>query len=150
MSSHKTAASMTGLRLTLAKRMGPALLLLYWLACFGAPALPVLGVEPWADPRLTVTNGVALWFDASRQTAGRRALDLAPLVSGQPVDYLADGSGHRRHLVQPVPECRPRFRQEPGGSWLRFDGTNDSLSVALLGTAANDVTLFIVAAPRSN
>src|SRR5262245_4348021 len=102
MKTHKTAACMTGLRLTLAdrqhrcllhpvvvlapKRVGPAMLLLYGLACFAASVWPVLGVEPWADPRLTVTNGVALWLDASRQTAGRRALDLAPLVSGQPVD----------------------------------------------------------------
>src|SRR5258705_10960684 len=46
---------------------------------------PVHGVEPWADPRLKVTNGLALWYDASRQTAGRRALELAPLVAGQPV-----------------------------------------------------------------
>src|SRR5262249_28927432 len=117
MNTHNPAASLTGLRLTLAdrprgrsvkpvavlaaKRIGHALLLVSWLAYLGASALPLWGVEPWADPRLTVTNGVALWFDASRQTAGRRALDLAPLVSGQPVDYLADGSGHRRHLVQP-------------------------------------------------
>src|SRR5262245_10913858 len=107
----------------------PVATLILCLAAFcGVSTISTMAVEPWADPRLGVTNGLALWYDASRQVAGRRAFELGPLVAGQPVDYLPDASGHGRHLSQAAPEYRPRFRQEPAGGTLRFDGTNDSLT----------------------
>src|SRR5688572_24636932 len=82
-------------------------------------------VEPWADSRLSVTNSLALWFDVSRQNAARGAHELAPLRSWSDApDYLFDGSGNWRHLSQPLPEARPRFRQEFNGAFLSLDGTN--------------------------
>src|SRR6266536_6013790 len=87
--------------------------------CSMLPALPA--AEPWADERLSVTRDLELWFDLSRQNAGRGGLQLAPLAAGNNVDYLLDGSGRGRHLAQPVLERRPRFRQEFAGAFLSFD-----------------------------
>src|SRR5882762_9208885 len=124
-------------------------LLIHWSLLIGYwPSLPA--AEPWADRRLSLTNGLELWFDASDQNAARGALQLAPLASGNSVDYLFDGSAQGRHLTQPVAERRPRFRQEFAGAFLSFDGKDDSLEVSLLGAGWTNVTVFLVAAPRSN
>jgi putative heme-binding domain-containing protein len=106
--------------------------------------------ETWSDNRLTITNQLELWFDASRQSAGRSSLQLPSITAGNTVDYLLDASGRRRHLAQLAPEQRPRFRQEFTGAFLRFDGTNDCLEAALLAAGWTNVTVFLIAAPRSN
>src|SRR4051812_21680118 len=86
-------------------------------------------VEPWADARLSTTNGIILWLDVSRQTAARGAAGLTPLQSWNDApDVLLDGSGNKRHFAQPLLEARPRFRQEFNGAMLSFDGTNDFLT----------------------
>jgi hypothetical protein len=108
------------------------------------------GVEPWADERLSLTNGLEFWLDASRQNAARGALQLAPLASGNNVDYLLDGSGHDRHLSQQTAQARPRFRQEFTGAFLSFDGQDDALSASLLRAAISNATVFVVAMPRTN
>jgi putative heme-binding domain-containing protein len=114
------------------------------LACNSSAA------EPWADERLPVTNRLELWFDASRQNAGRGAFQLAPITAWNPVDYLLDGSGHARHLAQLRSDARPKFRQEFTGAYLSFDGKDDALAGSQLGAAFTNLTVFLVAAPRSN
>jgi len=122
-----------------------SLLIAHWALL---PALPA--AEPWADERLSVTQDLELWFDVSRQNAGRGGLQLAPITAGNNVDYLLDGSGHGRHLAQPVVERRPRFRQEFAGAFLSFDGKDDSLETAMLRSGWTNATVFVVASPRSN
>src|SRR5437870_7413134 len=93
--------------------------------------ISAFAAELWTDPRLPVTNGLALWFDVSRQNAARGAASLAPLQSWNDApDILLDGSGERRHLIQPVFSARPRFRQEFNGAMLSFDGLDDFLAVS--------------------
>lgn len=125
--------------------------------CFGLPLLlaclgsSLFAVEPWADTRLTITNDVLIWFDVSRQAGGRGALGLTPLQSWNDApDVLLDGSGNQRHLYQPLLASRPRFRQEFNGAMLSFDGTNDFLSAMPAKAGETNLTVFIVAAPRSN
>jgi putative heme-binding domain-containing protein len=123
---------------------------LAWLlgALLSAPTL-CRTAEPWADTQLTVTNGLALWFDVSRQNAARGGLELAPLRGwNDGPDFLVDGSGHRRDLSQPVPAARPLFRQDFDGSKLLFDGTNDFLFATGLNATLTNATVFVVAAPR--
>ena len=122
-----------------------------------AVALPFLcttllrAAEPWADSRLSVTNGLLLWLDVSRQTAARGAAGLTPLQSWNDApDVLLDGSGARRDVFQPLLASRPKFRQEFNGAMLSFDGTNDFLSAAPAGKTETNLTVFVVAAPRSN
>jgi putative heme-binding domain-containing protein len=106
--------------------------------------------EAWSDDQLSVRNGLAMWFDCSRQNAGRSALLLSPLGSGNAVDYLADGSGHQRHLAQNRRDARPHFRQEFTGAFVSFDGTDDALLGSNWRQSFTNLTLFVVAAPRSN
>src|SRR5688572_15859896 len=42
----------------------------------------VPAAEPWTDNRLAVTNQLELWFDASRQSAGRGSFQLPSLSAG--------------------------------------------------------------------
>src|SRR5438477_10708509 len=88
------------------------------------PLLSYAG-EPWSDEHLPVKEGVALWFDCSRQYAARGALKMPPLLSENETDYLIDGSGHGCHLAQPTAEARPKFEQEFTGAFLSFDGVKN-------------------------
>lgn len=109
----------------------------------------LLAIESWTDTRLSVTNGLALWLDVSRQNAARGAASQAPLRSwSDSPDYLHDGSGNRRDLSQPYFDARPKFRQEFNGAMLAFDGTNDFLSSFQPGWQLREATVFVVANPR--
>jgi len=112
-------------------------------------SLSASAIEPWSDARLPVTNGVAMWFDASRQTAGRGANGLTPLRSwADAPEILFDGSGNRRDLVQPLLAARPTFRIDWGTTALAFDGTNDHLTFIRPGLTLSNVTVFVVASPH--
>ncbi len=113
-----------------------------------APVLPA--VEPWSDDGLPVQEGLELWFDCSRQNAARTQLQLPPLPADSSADYLLDGSGHARHLAQQMPGARPRFRRESKTAFLSFDGNGTALTGSLLHGDLTNVTVFVVAAPRSN
>src|SRR5213596_3797713 len=87
--------------LRLSTGLGTWSLLILWSLLVGHGSL-LAAVEPWADERLAVTNGLELWLDLSRQNAARGGLQLPPLASWNNVDYLLDGSGRGRHLAQPA------------------------------------------------
>jgi len=107
--------------------------------------------EPWTDPRLSVTNGLELWLDVSRQNAARGAAGLAPLQSWNDApDVLLDGSGKRRDLTQALLSSRPRFRQEFNGAMLSFDGVDDFLALQGQSHSLTEATLVVVATPRMN
>ena len=115
------------------------------------PAICCRAVEPWADSRLTITNGLVLWLDVSRQNAARGAAGLPPLQSWNDApDLLLDSSGNHRDLVQPVLTARPRFRQEFNGAMLSFDGQDDFLAATAPGSLLTNATVLVVAAPRTN
>jgi hypothetical protein len=91
-------------------------------------------IEPWADAKLPSRIGLACWFDASAQKAARSALKLPPAQPAQ-LDWWLDGSGNGRHASQPVADFRPVLKTSPGGTAVRFDGTNDFLREHAAGTA---------------
>lgn len=105
-------------------------------------------IEPWADQKLPVKDGVALWLDAGRVSAARRALRL-PLFRDQGLDVWHDGSGTKRHVRQMDAARRPLLDESAGGSSIKFDGKDDYLA-GLGPQRANGVMLFIVAAPLTN
>jgi hypothetical protein len=107
-----------------------------------------LAVEPWTDTRLPVTNGLLLWFDASRQNAARGAQQFPPLTDGTACDYWFDGSGHECHLSQRIAAFRPRFHQTFTAALLHFDGKDDFLAASKPPAACTNATVFILAAPR--
>lgn len=120
------------------------------LAVSGGLSMDIGAVEPWADARLRETNGLAMWFDVSRQNAARGLAQLAPLKSWADVaDYLFDGSGNGRHVFQPLLGRRPRFKQEIEGALLNFDAEGRAMGAVGLGLRFTNTTIFVVAAPRS-
>jgi putative heme-binding domain-containing protein len=109
---------------------------------------PARAAEPWADERMPVKDGLMLWLDASHQPTAAR--------DGAAVAIWADGSGNRRHALQPAKDARPVYvRPEAGDAdnspaALGFDGADDCLLITGPHEPLDAVTLVLVAAPRSN
>ena len=108
-----------------------------------APARPI---EAWADPGLKVTRGLALWLDAGRLNAARKALGRPEATDGAKVDVWYDASGHGRHMAQSRAEAQPLYQ----AGALRFDGEASHLELAGMGAKFREITLFVVAAPFGN
>jgi putative heme-binding domain-containing protein len=105
-------------------------------------------IEPWADDKLPVKDGVVLWLDAGRIPKARAALRL-PLFRDQGLDVWHDGSGAKRSVRQMDAARRPLLDESAGGSALKFDGKDDYLA-GQGPHRASSVTLFVVAAPLTN
>src|SRR5213594_4363631 len=118
------------------------------LVCLGQGAAS--GVEAWTDSRLPVKEGVELWFDCSRQNAGRANMGMPGVAGGSPLAYLIDGSGRGRHLAQHRVDARPKLREEAGLAFASFDGTNDVLVGWGLKGKMRETTVFVAASPHSN
>jgi len=97
-----------------------------------------------------VRDGLWLWLDASEQRAAGQSASLPGVANLQPVDLLLDISGHRRHVSQLAPDRRPIFHSDGEVAFLKFDGKDDFLSVAGQPETAAALTIFVVAAPRTN
>jgi putative heme-binding domain-containing protein len=121
-------------------------------------SLPTSAVEPWADKNLSVTNGLEIWLDASKEIAARtQNVKKGPLnriatklVNGGPLDIWHDASGNKRNLLQLIPSARPKFFRTPGGALVRFDGEDDFMAATGLEQEFDETTIFILAAPRTN
>ena len=119
------------------------------IGCCVLPCL-VHAAEPWSDDRLPVQESVEFWFDSSVQNAARRSLQLPPLSVDSGTDFLLDGSGRAHHLSQQQPAARPQFRQESRTAFLSFDGRGNALAGSFFHGNMSNITVFVVAAPRSN
>src|SRR5688572_25741493 len=80
-------------------------------------------VEPWADKKLSVTNGLEIWLDASKEISARAQAAKksgdqisSKIINGSPVDRWHDASGNRRDFRQLISSARPRFIQHSGGA----------------------------------
>jgi putative heme-binding domain-containing protein len=113
-----------------------------------APA--VFALEPWSDTRLSVTNGIELWFDASREPMAHQARELASPVSGRALDYWHDGSGNGRHLNQRMLDARPQFRRMAGSALVHFDGQNDFLAVGMNPVRFSNCTVVALVSADAN
>ncbi len=115
----------------------------------GIMACAVLGVvaargdvEPWADPRLPVREGLQAWLDAGRGTSDEKP--------GAALEVWRDASGRRRDFAQPETKARPRLIAAEGRSFVRFDGLDDFLEAGGFDADIADATAFVVAAPATN
>lgn len=101
-------------------------------------------VEKWADPKLPVTTGLALWLDAARASGDKPA----PL-DGKLETWL-DASGKGRHVTQPKADARPLRIAAGKSAVVRFDGVDDHLRAVKQGAELEAFTVFVVASPRTN
>jgi putative heme-binding domain-containing protein len=108
------------------------------------------GVEPWADAKLPVQNGLVAWLDASVQAAAREKLAQPPVADMSPLDKWLDGSGAKHDFAQPDAAMRPRLRLWNKSAFVRFSGRGVTLRAETPGLELHDATVFIVAAPQAN
>ena len=83
-----------------------------------------VAVEPWADQKLPVTDGLALWLDASRIDAAAKGAKEKPPADGKLAVWL-DGSGNKRHVRQSAPAAQPTLVKAGESAIVRFDGGDD-------------------------
>ena len=105
-------------------------------------------VEPWADTRLTVTEGLELWLDASRIEGPVPNAKPTRLANGK-VSLWPDASGKGRHVGQAVESARPTFLRSGETALVRFDGEDDHLRFTGPPGDVRAFTLFVVTAPRA-
>ncbi len=98
--------------------------------------------EPWADPKLPVTDGLELWLDAGRPAD-------KPRPPG-PLEAWMDASGKGRHLRQPKEAARPTLVRSGEAAVVRFDGEDDHLRAVKQAGELRTFTAFVVVAPRTN
>jgi putative heme-binding domain-containing protein len=110
--------------------------------CFLAVAAARAGVP--------VTDGLLLELDAREQSVARAAAGLPKLGNFGSVDRWLDASGHNRHAIQPLASARPQFRAADDDAFLHFDGKDDFLTISGSHLSVSNVTLFVLAAPRTN
>ena len=91
-----------------------------------------------AEP--VVSKGLILWVDASAQ----------PTRSQQPVDMVVDGSSRGLRGFQLVPERRPTLVSDGQVGYFKFDGKDDFLAFAGAKESVAELTVFVLAAPKSN
>jgi putative heme-binding domain-containing protein len=113
-------------------------------------ALALTQSESWADPRLTVRDGLALWIDVSRQAQAYDAAGRVVPADGGPLGVAYDASGFRRDAQQRVRALQPKYVAAGAGALLRFDGVDDALVAAGIDAPLHEFTLLVRAAPRSN
>src|SRR5260221_6794297 len=109
-----------------------------------------LAVEPWADSRLPVTDGLDLWLDAAKVKEALPAIGVKSFdLTRRKIEAWPDGSGQGHHARQQNAEFRPVLQTSAGGSAVRFDGRHSFLSSEWTAKL-DEATVFIVAAPRLN
>jgi putative heme-binding domain-containing protein len=99
---------------------------------------------------LPVRDGLVWWFDASAQARQRQAAALPPILNGQAADLWLETSDPQRQAAQLLPERRPVFMGDESAAFFRFDGKDDFFAIAGPRRLVPAVTIFILAAPKSN
>ena len=112
------------------------------------------GAVEAADDGPPVKKGLELWLSARSVAGALAAPGAAPLQRAQPLGIWPDQSGKGRDLVQQTAQKQPTVERpdpaNPQAAVVRFDGQDDSLLLAGPGKDYRDLTLFVVAAPKTN
>ena len=111
----------------------------------------VHAVEPWADPKLPVTDGLALWLDAGSEA---KALEAEGTREGKmkvAPGLWHDGSGMKRDARQSAPEAQPTHMtvSYPAQAFV-FDGKTQHFIVDTEGWTMREATVLVFARAGSN
>ena len=99
---------------------------------------------------LPVKDGLLLHLDAANQSTRRQSVGLPSIGNGHSLDRWLDSSGGPLVATQPAATGRPVFRANDAEAFVRFDGKDDYLVIPSAKRRAKEVTIFVLAAPRSN
>src|SRR6185295_4866716 len=86
-------------------------------------ALSAAAIEPWADEKLPVKDGLELWLSAAQENRARTTM----IPPSGPLDIGHEASGRKHHVRQPAESLRPKFFPLPYPA-VRFDGAGDFLA----------------------
>jgi putative heme-binding domain-containing protein len=125
-------------------------LMTFLAALSGVRLSQASGLEPWADSRIPVADGLILWLDASHQASARDAQRAPAIPPDGSLGVWYDGSGAGHRMVQRVGEAQPRLVRSGDHAVVRFDGIDDHLALSGPNCEVKAFTAFLVAAPRSN
>src|SRR5688572_28096129 len=104
------------------------------------PLLLFLLASSGLAAELPVVEGLILRVDASSQS----------VRSQQPVDVVADTSSRGLRGFQLVPERRPALVSDKSVAYFKFDGKDDFLAFTGTKESTAELTVFVLAAPKSN
>ena len=127
-----------------------AILLMVWGLVLTSPVAFAQTIEPWADAALPVKGKLALWLDASRIAASRKALARGELKKDAGLATWFDASGNRLDLRQDAPGAMPKVVAVGKNALVRFDGEEDHFRLTQAGKSLEQFTVFLVASPRRN
>ncbi|MEX2172482.1 MAG: ThuA domain-containing protein [Pirellulales bacterium] len=113
---------------------------------------PAIAAEPprWADAKLPVKDGLAVWLDAAAQNAARKGRNEPPIANDAPLAEWLDASGAELNLTQPDAKLQPRLQLVGDVALVSFDAGGAHLSADKLGQQFDNLTVFLVTAPYSN
>ncbi len=95
--------------------------------------------------------GVLFHLDAAGQAGGRGAAGLPGIGNSQPMDLAVAVLDAKPAITfQASPEHRPVYRGDGSAAFLQFDGQDDFLFWNLNAQPQTELTVFILAAPRTN
>jgi putative heme-binding domain-containing protein len=103
----------------------------------------------FSSARAASVEGLVLSFDAAEQARLRAEYGVPPLGRFQPVDIVFD-SVQNRLATQSAPERRPILIADDHTAFLKFDGKDDVLVCNPGLSTAEELTIFILAAPKTN
>ncbi|HKX63340.1 MAG TPA: hypothetical protein VJS65_15890, partial [Verrucomicrobiae bacterium] len=118
---------------------------------FACALILILTTASASAAETPVRDGLILRLDAAAQTGLRQRVGLPSLGRLQPVDMMLDSASIRTNAFhQFIPEARPVFVTDGTTAYVKFDGKDDFLSLAGVRPSASELTIFILAAPRTN
>src|SRR5688500_13028436 len=94
-------------------------------------------------------EGLVLSFDAAEQARLRAEYGVPPLGRFQPVDIAFDAA-QSRLATQTSPDRRPSLVADEQAAFFKFDGKDDVLVCNPGFSATEELTIFILAAPKTN
>lgn len=107
-------------------------------------------LEPWADQKLPVKEGLALWLDAAGEAKAMRLEGKEVSNKTVPLDLWHDASGHGRHARQSVGDAQPWWALAYPARTMQFDGKQRHWLVESPQWSVRQATVIVVARVKEN
>ncbi|MGV3774980.1 MAG: ThuA domain-containing protein [Verrucomicrobiales bacterium] len=104
-----------------------------------------------AATNLPVQKDLLIHIDAAAQNGFREKAEAPPLRNTQKADFIfGEFRNETVTFRQSNPEARPGYVSDEAAAYFKFDGKDDYLEMAGGAGSAQEMTIFVLAAPREN